>query len=95
MADFNEHQQPAMNQMIFKLNLPVETVSVYLLCCGLSDAGKTLTLANLLEVWNSTRDNLEGGLAVLEEKNIVKPFLSDDSDNRVYKLVDPHRWRMV
>lgn len=95
MADIHDHQQPSMNQMIFKLDLPVETVSVYLLCCGMNDAGKSLTLNNLLEVWNSSRENLEKGLALLEEKNIVKPFLSDNSENSVYQLVDPHRWKLV
>ena len=93
MADIHDHQQPSMNQMIFKLDLPMETVSVYLLCCGLTDAGKSLTLNNLLEVWNSTREKLEEGLGLLEEKNIVKPFLADGSKNRAFKLVDPHRWR--
>ena len=81
-----------MNQRIFDLGLPVETISIYLLCCGFTDAGKTVSFKNLLEVWNSSRQKLEEGLALLEEKNIVKPFISDASENRIYQLVESHCW---
>jgi hypothetical protein len=52
----------AMNQMIFKIGLPVGTVSVYLLCCSLADAGKRITTGNLLEIWNGTKEALNESL---------------------------------
>jgi hypothetical protein len=36
-------QTPSRDQKIFDLKLPTETISLYLLCCGIKDAGITLT----------------------------------------------------
>ena len=59
----NQHQPPAMSQKIFDQNLSTETISVYLMCCGLTDAGSTLSTANLLEIWNGSDSSLYAGLA--------------------------------
>jgi hypothetical protein len=93
MVDFHDYQPPSMNQRIFEMDLPVETVSIYLLCCGFTDAGKTVSFKNLLEVWNGSRDQLEKGLAQLEDKNILKQIISDKSDNRIFQVADNHCWR--
>jgi Cdc6-like AAA superfamily ATPase len=93
MIDYHDHRPPSMNQRIFEMGLPVETISVYLLCCGFTDTGKTVSFKNLLEVWNGSKDQLEKGLRQLEEKNILKQIISDASDNRIYQLVENHCWR--
>ena len=58
----SKNQTSAMNQKIFKLGLPVETVSVYLMCCSLTDTDTTISTKKLTEMWNSTRASLLEGL---------------------------------
>lgn len=84
---------PAMDQAIFNLGLPVETISVYLLACGLADAGKPVTTKNLSEIWNGTADSLDHGLRELEERNIIARVLSDGKDYSAYKVKEVHRWK--
>ena len=82
-----------MDQAIFNLGLPVETISVYLLACGLADVGKPVTTQNLTEIWNGTKDSLDQGLRELEERNIIARVLSDGKDRAVYKVKEAHRWK--
>ncbi len=84
---------PAMDQSIFNLGLSVETISVYLLACGLADAGKSVTTRNLTEFWNGTADSLEHGLRELEKRNIVARVLSAGEDRAAYKIEEVHRWK--
>jgi hypothetical protein len=86
-------ESPAMNQAIFNLGLPVETISVYLLACGLVDAGKPVTTRNLGDVWNGTPESLDQGLRDLEERNIVARIISDGEDQAAYRLKAVHRWK--
>ena len=72
----NQHQPPAMSQKIFDLNLSMETISVYLMCCGLTDAGSHFSTANMLKIWNGSETSLREGLGALEElKNREKNYL--------------------
>lgn len=84
---------PAMDQAIFHLGLPVETISVYLLACGLADVGKPVTTRNLIEIWNGTADGLDQGLRELEQRNIIARVLSDGEDRAAYKVNEVHRWK--
>jgi hypothetical protein len=93
MHDHIHGGKHSMNQMIFKIGLPVETISVYLLCCGFTDTGKTLTTGNLGEVWNGTGEALAEGLRTLEEKNIIARIISDGEDHSVFKLTDISHWK--
>ena len=88
----NKHTPPSMNQKIFKLNLPVETVSAYLLCCGINDTGETITAKFLMDVWNSSQEALEEALENLEKRNIVQRIISDGKGNDIYKLTDEKDW---
>ena len=47
----NNSVGPAMSQKIFSMNLGVETVSLYLLCCAVADAG---ALARGTDPWEGT-----------------------------------------
>ncbi len=83
----------SMNQKIFNVGLSVETISLYLLCCGLTDAGSTISKKNILEIWNSSEEELRESLHTLEEKNILLKILSDGKEHDVYKLVDAKQWK--
>ncbi len=85
-------QKPAMNQKIFKMGLPVTTVSAYLLSCSLADADTPVSTKNLSKVWNGTRKELRQALKQLEKKGIVRSILSDYQENTVYKFIDAQDW---
>lgn len=89
----NDHTKPSMNQDIFKLGLSVETISVYLLCCGLTDQGAVISTKNLLGVWNGSPEALYEGIKILEERNILLKIISDREDKNVYKLTDIKSWK--
>lgn len=86
-------QLSAINQRIFNIGLPVETVSLYLLCCGLLDSGKDISKENILEIWNSSEAALVQGMTELEKKNIIKPFSHGGESEGIYELSDPDHWR--
>lgn len=80
-----------MNQRIFSLNLPVETTSVYLACCGLTDENQTLTKEKLLSVWNLTEEILEKSLAELMERQIIIETIKDNE--RILKITEENHWK--
>jgi len=84
-----------MDQKIFKLGLPVETVSVYLICCSLADTDTMISTKKLSEMWNSTRASLLEGLKDLETRNILRRIISDRAGNNVYKLSDVKNWKLL
>ncbi len=86
-------EKHSMDQRIFKIGLPVETISVYLLCCGFTDTGKAITGETLAEVWNGTSEELAEGLRTLEEKNIIIRIISDGREHSVFKLTDVGHWK--
>jgi hypothetical protein len=83
-----------MNQAIFDIGLSVETISVYLLVCGLTDAGRSVTSKSLAEVWNGTETALGQGLQDLEDRHIISRILSDGEEHSVYKVMDIHGWKV-
>lgn len=82
-----------MNQKIFNLGLSVETVSVYLISCNLSDNGTAISTRNLSGMWNGTEALLFEGLKNLEERNILRRIISDRDENVVYQLSDVKNWK--
>jgi hypothetical protein len=60
-----------MSQKIFSMNLHVETVSLYLLCCAVADTGTAITQTTLGDKWNGTARGLESEIDPLEEMNIL------------------------
>ncbi len=81
-----------MNQRIFHVNLSTEAISAYLLCCGLADEGKTISIKNLISIWNSTKPGLISSLETLEDKKIIRKVITDLEENAVYELTDVHAW---
>ena len=89
----NSHSHPTRSQEIFSRNLPVEAVSLYLLCCGIIDEGKDLTLNTLTPLWNSTDAVLQDALAMLEDKNIIRKADSNDDADVRFDVMPPERWQ--
>ena len=93
MHTHGNDNKPAMSQKIFKMGLPVETISIYLLCCGLTDAGKPITTGNLLEIWSGTKKSLNKGLSILEDRHIIMRIISDRQAKNVYRLSASCEWK--
>lgn len=90
----SQNQTPAMNQEIFNLDLSVETVSVYLICCNLSDNNTVISTKNLASMWNGTEALLLEGLKDLEERNILRKIISDGEEKNIYQLSDVKDWKL-
>jgi hypothetical protein len=88
----SENQPRCMNQKIFQIDLSTESISAYLLCCGLADEGRTVSTKNLMEIWNSSKEALLKSLEDLEGKRIVQKKLTDLEESAVYELTDVHTW---
>ncbi len=88
------HPMVSMNQKIFEIALPVESISVYLLCCSFADAGKPISTRSLLGIWNSTSDALIRSLNDLEDRGILFRVLTDQENNTVYELCDSREWKI-
>ena len=84
---------PIMHQKIFSMNLDVETVSLYLLCCAVTDSGGPITRETLMDKWNSGSASLDKELARLEKKNILERIQEAPYEAAIYTLVDEKRWR--
>ncbi len=88
----SHHKPSVMSQNIFKLGLSLETVSVYLLCCAMADAGASITTRGLTDKWNSSKETLSRGLQELVDRNIICRILSDREGNEAYKVSDEKNW---
>lgn len=84
---------PAMSQKIFSMNLDVETVSLYLLCCAVTDAGAAITRTTLMEKWNGTQEELNRQIGRLEEMNILARKGRTGNGESVFVVVDEKKWR--
>ena len=84
-----------MDQRIFSEGLTTESVSCYLLCCGLSDAGSVISRQNLSGIWNSDGTSLDVCLADLESRNIIRQITgsSRDQEGPWYRLVPSSEWQ--
>ena len=84
---------PAMSQKIFGLGLSMVTVSLYLLCCGLADAGVVLSPEELSHRWNGTPAEMEDALEALVQKGILLRVLSERPPHTLYRLTPPNQWQ--
>jgi Fic family protein len=88
------HHNGIMSRKIFSLKLSTETVSLYLLCCGLADAGQELTRKTIAEVWNGTDEQLTKSLSELEKRNILVRVVSGgDEQAEIYRVTEDSRWK--
>ena len=82
------------NQKIFTLGLSVETVSLYLLCCGLADEGRRISIKDIRRLWNAGEEALQTSLEELEQRNILRKIVSDEDGQRFYGVVGVEKWRL-
>ncbi|MGA6924999.1 MAG: hypothetical protein WBY88_04900 [Desulfosarcina sp.] len=85
---------PVMSQKIFSMNLDVPTVSLYLLCCAVAEAGASVSRRTLLDKWNDTEDALDRELARLEDRNILRRIEEDRGEAPGYRIVEERQWRL-
>lgn len=84
----------AVNQKIFSLGLSVETISLYLLCCGMTGSGMPITRQGLLQKWNSSQDALARSLGELESMSILQSQSPEMVDATVYVLTGDEIWNI-
>ena len=86
---------PRMNREIFNTGLPVEAISLYLLCCGLLDAGVSPTTEMLRSKWNASEGAFTSSLNALLEKRILRRSPADNSGEVELRPTDRHSWRLL
>ena len=89
----HDSKPPTMSQRIFSLNLGVEAVSLYLLCCAVADAGAAITPTTLLEKWNGGREGLERELRNLTQRGILGSLPGSAGLEPRYCVMDEKDWR--
>lgn len=83
---------PSMSQKIFAMNLGVEAISLYLLCCAIADASAAITRQALQDKWNGDEATLLRELQRLEERNVIQRTYPQAPQNPVYEVVDEKDW---
>ena len=81
-----------MRQKIFSMNLDVETVSLYLLCCAVADTGSVITVEALADKWNGDQVSLKRELKRLEQKNIICRRQTEAETPLYYQMVHEDQW---
>jgi len=89
----HDSTKPAMSQKIFSMNLDVEAVSLYLLCCAVVDTGAAITRTLLREKWNGTQEELNRQIDRLEEMNILDRKGRTGDGESVFVVTDEKKWR--
>lgn len=89
----SEKEKMTMDQKIFEMGLPVETVSVYLMCTGLADTGSDLNLETMMSVWTGSEAALMDGLKQLEEKGIICRDKAADNGKGVFEIASSETWK--
>ena len=80
--------EPIMNRRIFQLDLSVEAVSLYLLCCALAETGQPVAADRVAGAWNGTPSDLRRAASELQSRAIVEPAPSGG-----YRVNPESRWR--
>ena len=83
---------PSREQRIFNLGLGVEAVSLYLLCCGLTDAGQFLSLDTITPAWNLDHTALIANLNVLIRRGILAADGASDDGATRFELRPATHW---
>lgn len=79
-----------MNQKIFTLALPTETVSCYLLLTGLADQNLPLARGEVEKLWTGEAKEFDTALDELQKKGIIA--LPETQDEPL-RLLPAEMWR--
>lgn len=85
---------PNRQEAIFHRGLSTEAVSLYLLCCGLVDAGLDVTHDTIAQRWNAGMDQLAECLQTLVDEGIFKPGTGAEGQVS-YSVTPPDHWRRM
>ncbi len=85
-------QTLSMNQKIFKLNLDVEEISLYLLCCSITDNGKEISRKDISSVWNGSEESLSRCMDTLERLNVISVQNALKKEDEIYRLMPVETW---
>jgi hypothetical protein len=88
------YESSRMDREIFRIGFSVETVSLYLLCCGLADSGLPLTLGQMQKRWNGTEASLRLSLEELARKNILSPRRFQEAETTIFRLTERSQWEL-
>jgi hypothetical protein len=83
-----------IDREIFNTGLSVEAISLYLLCCGLIDAGAAPTLEMLRSRWNESAEALQVCLDDLVGKGILRRLSTAGTGEEEFRPVKPDHWRL-
>ncbi len=81
-----------MRTDIFRMNLSIETISLFLCFEGLASYDPKVTALEVEGVWQGTKQSYQTGLKELENRNIIKRIAKKGPNNSVYKVVDHNQW---
>ncbi|VVS93973.1 hypothetical protein DBB_35450 [Desulfoluna spongiiphila] len=79
-----------MDQKIFTLGLPTETVSCYLLLTGLADQDLPLTRRGVEPLWAGDAAGFDAALGELERRGVIA--IPEEADAPL-RLLPPEMWR--
>lgn len=89
----NGKTNASMSQEIFSLGLDTETISLYLLCCGLVDIGDALTDRTIQGVWNGSNEAMRTALDNLLTHGILLKVVSGGDNQSAYQLMPENHWQ--
>ncbi|MBU2512805.1 hypothetical protein KJ966_15820 [bacterium] len=81
-----------MRTDIFRMDLSIETISLFLCFEGLAYYDPRVSTQEILEVWQGSEQTYEKGLKELEGRNIIRKTGKKGSCNDIYKIVDHNEW---
>ena len=80
----SEHFHAVMDRSIFKLDLPVETTSAYILIASLLEQSVRPTLEEIRQRWTRSNEDLDEALSQLIHLRIVNPQNAADGTPLYY-----------
>jgi hypothetical protein len=83
-----------IDRAIFDSGLSVESISLYLLCCGLIDAGIGSSLETIRARWTASEEALQQSLDELVEKRILLPPSAESEPEAEFRPADRCEWRL-
>lgn len=84
----------AMSQKIFEIGLPVEAVSLYLLCWGFCEAGVPIQTRQMMDKWNGSEQQFYESIRLLEDRNILVKTSEDKVCGSVYTISEERDWKI-
>lgn len=88
----SDHFHVTMDRNIFKLNLPTEATSVYILVASLMEQNVRPTLDEIRGRWTTSDSDLDDALRELIHRRILKVSTSTD-ESPTYFLNPSNLWR--